>query len=283
MSQGRDATPGLSIHTVEPDDSVITPVGSVPSLSSSEDDDEVDNDIPPDESLQSLDNSRHSSTDFTSKAAAKISDLQVELDEVKRLNESLHNQLGEHDRLRIENERQKQEHELERENLAQQILELQTQLQISEGQSQEHLTGSDVNQKEVEELRNQVEQLSQRCNALQAQLQKAYAEIQRLKGLQSSPKGGTSSPRHTLNVSTDMGLQVSPSKSASKSPSKSASKSPIAGSVKALQEKYHESIRLNQELQERLHAQLKTTPPSYTPELFTSSPSTSPRKQEAEL
>ena len=120
-----------------------------------------------------------------------------------------------------------------------------------------------------------MDQLSQRCKMLQAQLQKANAEIQRLKELQTSPKAPTS-PKHTLHVSSDKGLQASPTKS--------PSKSPIAGSVKALQEKYHESIRLNQELQERLHAQLKTTPPLYTPvNSFTSSSGASPRKQEAEL
>lgn len=279
LSQGRDATPGLSIYTVEPGDSVITPAESVASLSGSDEDneEEVDNDIPPlaaGESLLSLNNSRHSSVDFGSKSVAKITDLQVELEEVKRLNESLQNQLGEHDRLRSENEQQKREYELERDNLAQQVLELQTQLQMSEAQTQEHSASDTVGQQEVEELRNQVEELSQRCKTLQAQLQKANAEIQRLKGLQTSPKHA-SSPKHTLYVSTDKGLQVSPSKS--------ASKSPIAGNVKALQEKYHESIRLNQELQERLHAQLKTTPPSYTPDSFTPLSGTSPRKQEAEL
>jgi len=291
LPQGRDATPRLSIYTVEPGDSVITPAESVASLSGSEaslsgsedDDDEVDNDIPPlaaGESLLSLNNSRRSSIDFSSKSAAKIADLQVELEEVKRLNESLQNQLGEHDRLRSENEQQKREYELERDNLAQQVLELQRQLQMSEAQTQDHSASGAVDQQEVEELRNQVDKLSQHCKALQAQLQKANAEIQKLKGLQTSPKHASSpkhvsSPKHTVYVSTDKGLQVSPSKS--------ASKSPIAGSVKALQEKYHESIRLNQELQERLHAQLKTTPPSYTPDSFTPSPGTSPRKQEAEL
>ena len=44
-------------------------------------------------------------TDFDSKANAKITDLPVEVEEVKRLNDSLQNQLGEHDRLHSENER----------------------------------------------------------------------------------------------------------------------------------------------------------------------------------
>ena len=141
---------------------------------------------------------------------------------------------------------------------------------MAEAQSQGHAASNVVDQQEVEELRNQVNQLARCCKALDAQLQEANAEIQRLKDLQSKPKA-TSSPKHTLQ-----GLQMSPAKS--------PSKSPIAGSVKALQEKYQESIRLNQELQERLHAQLKITPPTYTPDnSFTSSADTSPRKQEAEL
>lgn len=272
---------------MEPGDSVITPAESIASLSGSDDVDdeedgeeveEIDNDIPSlaeGESLLSLDNSRHSSTDFDNKVTAKLADLQTELEEVKRLNDSLQNQLGEHDRLRSENELQKRECELERDNLAQQVVKLQAKLQSSEALSQERLARDTIDQQEVEELRNQVNQLSQCCKTLQAQLQKANAEIQRLKELQTSPKG-TSSPKHTLYISQDKGLQMSPTKS--------PSKSPIAGNVKALQEKYQESIRLNQELQERLHAQLKTTPPSYTPDnSFTSSAGTSPRKQEAEL
>lgn len=278
LSQGRDATPHLSIYTVEPGDSVITPAGSEASLTGSDDVDgddyeEEEEEEAAGESVLSLDDSRHSSTDFNSKATAKIADLQVELEEVKRLNDSLQNQLGEHDRLRSEKEQQKREYEIDRENLSQQVLQLKTQLQLSEEQSQQHLDA--VNQQEVEELRNQVDQLSQRCKTLQAQLLKANAEIQRLKELQTSPKA-PSSPKHVLRVSSDKGLQMSPTKS--------PSKSPIAGSVKALQEKYQESIRLNQELQERLHAQLKTTPPLYTPDnSFASSSGTSPRKQEAEL
>ena len=280
LSQERDATPHLSIYTVEPGDSVITPAGSEASLTDSDDVDgddyeEEEEEEAAGESVLSLDDSRHSSTDFNSKATAQIADLQVELEEVKRLNDSLQNQLGEHDRLRSENEQQKREHEMERENLSQQVLQLRTQLQLSEEQSQQHLASDAVNQQEVEELRNQVDQLSQRCKTLQAQLLKANAEIQRLKELQTSPKV-PSSPKQVLRVSSDKGLQMSPTKS--------PSKSPIAGSVKALQEKYQESIRLNQELQERLHAQLKTTPPLYTPDnSFTSSSGASPRKQEAEL
>ena len=274
LSQGRDTTPGLSIHTVEPADCVVTPAESINSFISSsdeEEEEEIDGDVPPpaaDES--SLDNSRHSLTDFSNKATARIADLQVELEEVKRLNDSLQNQLAEHDRLRSENEQQRRECELERDNLAQQVVELQTQLQLTEAQSQEHTASNAVDQQEVEELRNQMSQLAKRCKALDAQLQEANAEIQRLKDLQSKPKL-TSSPKRTVQ-----GLQLSPTKS--------PSKSPIAGNVKALQEKYQESIRLNQELQERLHAQLKTTPPTYTPDnSFTSSAGTSPRKQEAEL
>ena len=170
----------------------------------------------------------------------------------------------------VYNEQQKRECESERDNLAQQVVELQAQLQLTEAQSQERAASNVVDQQEVEELRNQVNQLARRCKALDAQLQEANAEIQRLKDTQSKPKA-PSSPKRTLQ-----GLQTSPAKS--------PSKSPIAGSVKALQEKYQESIRLNQELQERLHAQLKTTPPAYTPDnSFTSSADTSPRKQEAEL
>ena len=107
------------------------------------------------------------------------------------------------------------------------------------------------------------------------QLKKAEAEVQRLKELQASPKAPPS-PKHILYVSSDKGLEVSSTKS--------PSKSPIAGSVKALQEKYQESIQINQELQERLHAQLNTTPPLYTPDnSFTSSAGTSPRNQDTEL
>ena len=297
LPQGRDnTTPGLSIYAVEPDDPVITPTESVASLTGSDDiddddeeedddDDDVDyeeeemgSNIPPlapGESLLSLDGSRHSSTDFDSKANAKITDLQVELEEVKRLNDSLQNQLREHDRLHSENEQLKRQYELERDNLSQQVLQLQAQLQLSEEQSQRHLTSDTAGQKQIEELRNQVNQLSQRCKSLQAQLQKAEAEVQRLKELQASPKP-PSSPKHILHVSPDKGLEVSPTKS--------PSKSPIAGSVKALQEKYQESIRLNQELQERLHAQLNTTPPLYTPDnSFASSAGTSPKKQDTEL
>ena len=264
---------------MEPGDSVITPAGSEASLTGSDDVDDDDYEEEEEEetageSLLSLDDSRHSSTGFNSDTA-KIADLQMELEEVKRLNDSLQNQLGEHDRLRSENEQQKREYEIERDNLSQQVLQLKTQLQLSEEQSQQRLASDAVNQQEIEELRNQVDQLSQRCKALQAQLQKANAEIKRLQELQTSPKA-PSSPKHILRVSSDKGLQMSPTKS--------PSKSPIAGSVKALQEKYQESIRLNQELQERLHAQLKTTPPLYTPDnSFTSSSGTSPRKQEAEL
>ena len=105
LSQGRDATSELSIHAMEPADCVVTPAESVNSFISSsdneEEEEEIDGDVPPaaaDES--SLDNSRHSLTDFSNKAAAKIADLQVELEEVKRLNDSLQNQLAEHDRLR---------------------------------------------------------------------------------------------------------------------------------------------------------------------------------------
>ena len=297
LPQGRDTTtPGLSIYAMEPGDPVITPTESVVSLTGSDDisaddddDDDDDNDddyeeeemgsnippLAPGESLLSLDGSRHSSTDFNSKANAKITDLQVELEEVKRLNDSLQNQLGEHDRLHSENEQQKRQYELEKDNLSQQVLQLQAQLQLSEEQSQRQLASDTAGQEQIEELRNQVDQLSQRYKSLQAQLKKAEAEVQRLKELQASPKA-PHSPKHILHVSSDKGLEVSPTKS--------PSKSPIAGSVKALQEKYQESIRLNQELQERLHAQLNTTPPMYTPDnSFTSPADTSPRKQDSEL
>jgi len=264
LSPGRDATSKLSIYTVAPGDSVITPAESV---ASSDDDD--DGDIPPlaaGESLLSL-------TSPNTKAKAKIADLEAELEEVKRLNESLQNQLKEYDHLRNKFEQQKQDHESKREGLASQVYELQAQLQVSEAKLQEHLANGAINEEEVEGLRNQVDDLSQQCKMLQTQLQKANAEIQRLKGLQITPPKTSSSPKRTLHTTTsDTKLQfVSPTKS------------PISGSVKALQEKYQESIRLNQELQEKLHAQLNTTPPCYTPDSFTPSPGTSPRKQAAEM
>ena len=114
LPQGCDTTtPGLSIYAMEPGDPVITPTESVVSLTGSDDisgddddDDDDDDDeykeeemgsnippLAPSESLLSLDGSRHLSTDFNSKANAKIAGLQVELEVVKRLNDSLQNQL----------------------------------------------------------------------------------------------------------------------------------------------------------------------------------------------
>jgi len=266
LSSGRDTTPKLSIYTVAPGDSVITPAESV---ASSDDDDDDDGDIPPlaaGESLLSL-------TSPNTKAKAKIADLEADLEQVKRLNESLQNQLKEYDHLQNKFEQQKQDYESKREGLASQVYELQAQLQVSEAKLQEHLANDAVNEEEVEGLRNQVDELSQQCKVLKAQLQKANAENQRLKGLQTTPPKTSSSPKRTLHTTTsDTKLQFT-----------SPTRSPISGSVKALQEKYHESIRLNQELQEKLHAQLNTTPPHYTPDSFTPSPGTSPRKQAAEM
>ena len=81
----------------------------------------------------------------------------MELEEVKRLNDSLQNQLGEHDRLLSENEQQKQQYELERDNLSQQVLRLQAQLQLSEEQSQRQLASDTAGQEQIEELTNQVD------------------------------------------------------------------------------------------------------------------------------
>ena len=272
LSPGRDATPKLSIYTVAPGDSVITPAESVASSDDDDhvdddhvDDDDDDDDIPPlaaGESLLSL-------TSPNTKAKVKIAGLEAELEEVKLLNESLQSQLKEYDH---KFEQQKQDHESTHEGLATQVYELQAQLQVSEAKLQEHLANDAVNEEEVEGLRRQVDNLSQQCKILQAQLQKANAEIQRLKGLQTTPPKISSSPKRTLHTTSDTKLQFS-----------SPTKSPISGSVKALQEKYHESIRLNQELQEKLHAQLNTTPPRYIPDSFTPSPGTSPRKQAAEM
>ena len=244
---------------------MITPAGSV----ASSDEDDRD-DIPPlaaGESLLSL-------TSPNTKATAKIADLEAELEEVKRLNESLQNQLKEYDHLRNKFEQQKQDYESKCKGLAAQVHDLQAQLQVTEAKLQENLANDVVNEEEVEGLRKQVEELSQQCKMLQAQLQKANAEIQRLKGLQTTPPRTSSSPkRSTLHTTvSDTKLQFT-----------SPTKSPLSGSVKALQEKYHESIRLNQELQEKLHAHLNTTPPRYSPDSFTPSPGTSPKKQAAEM